>query len=156
MRSTLAIFILIAGHVLGQSVSLTWTPPTNGVPTDYVLFQGASHGAYSMGWNIGTATSFNLPTANLLPGVNYFAVTAWSFTNGVLAMSAFSNEAIVTNTPALAVSSILFGGTNLAGAWLPVQTNRFIISPTNAQMFFRAGGLSISRTNIQAFAPPSP
>lgn len=136
-----------------SALELRWLAPTNTAPLGYVVFHGTSPRAYSELYSVGNSTNW-LYQGTLVDGANYFAVAALGLTNGALAMSTFSNEAIITNTPTIFVVSYLFGSTNLGGRWLPVQTNRLILAGGDPQHFFRSGGTTITRTNLLTLPTP--
>jgi hypothetical protein len=148
-RSALpAILLLILGSsvTLGQTITVAWSPATNGVPDGYLLFH-ANAGALPDLYSAGNATNYSLSVSQLVPGANYFAVCAFQETSAGLLMSAYSNVATVTNTPALVLNTVIFSSTNL-NTWLPWHTNHLVIIPGCAGQFFTTGNASLTPTNL--------
>ena len=143
----LVILLVLDAHAL----QFAWDAPPNSDVSGYVLYQGTSSGNYSQLYNAGSGTNCTF-TGSLAAGPNYFALAAFSTANG-FAMTSLSNEAAVTNTPALLLSTVIFSSTNPAAGWQPWQTNNIVIYPDAPARFFRSG-LNLSRTNI--VLPPAP
>lgn len=140
--------------VPGQ-IQLTWNAPTNQAPAGYVVFHGTQPGAYTDLTSAGPATNL-LWTATLPFGLNYFAVTAfYTSSNSGLQMSQWSNIAVVTNTAAIAITSVLLTSTSLNGHWTPAATNRMIFTTSSPQQFYRLAAAQAALTNLLTF-PPQP
>jgi hypothetical protein len=151
LHTTLLLALLIS---TAPAQTFVWNRPPAPTPVSgYILYHGTSSGQYSQAWSTGPNTNYTC-TMPLPPGVNYFAVADFLFANGVLQMSAWSNEVALTNTPELLLSETLLTTTNLGGEWLPFQTNSFLLNPADAQRFFRDGPLRLTKTNVITFPMP--
>lgn len=151
MKLATLIFLLTGSLFAcrGNAQMLVWIAPTNGTPQGYVIFHGTCSGAYSDCWSAGNGTNALL-NVSLPAGPNYFVVTDFQMdTNGVLRMSSWSNEIVITNTPQLVLETILLTSTNwVGGTWRPWTTNRLVFGPGGDSQFFRAGELRLTRTNV--------
>ncbi len=141
-----AVLLMICSSVYSQT--LTWTAPTNYAPQGYVIFHGTTSGAYSDCLSAGAATNFAF-TGPLSTGANYFVVTSWRVDEASnLLMSSWSNEAVVTNTPAFVLATIILTATNIVGGcWRPLQTNSMVLYAVSPTSFFTASN-SLRLTNI--------
>ena len=129
--------------------------PTN-QPTDgYVLFHGTISRNYSEMYSMGLATNYDYQ-GTLVDGPNYFAAAAFKVEGGILEMSTFSNEIVITNSPALDLQTVIFASTNLGSAatWQPFVTNHLTIMPTRPSRFFRTGSATLVQTNVITFPHP--
>ena len=135
---------------------LAWTPPANQPTAGYVLFHGTASRSYSEIYSVGNVTAWDYQ-GTLVDGANYFAVAAFTMEAGTLFMSTFSNEAVVTNHPALDLQTVVFASTNLGGGpatWTPWATNHLLIMPTDPARFFHSGTNRLVQTNVISFPHP--
>ena len=141
----MVLVCLLASGAAAQAL-LTWTASTNALTQGYVVFHGTQSGAYSDLWSVGNVT--NATVSRLPYGANYFAVSDWGMTNGVLWMSQWSSEVVATNTATALLTSVILTSTNLNGRWLPFNTNRLVFGVQPGNQFFRAGGLTLVISNV--------
>lgn len=150
---------VVTTNYYGASVLFSFTPPTD--QTDlYVLAQGTASGSYSQFYLSSDLTdAWPVTLTNSAQGANYFALAriAVDPVTRRLGMSKWSNEVIVTNRLALAVTSAIPGtvistATNLLGSWSPWTTNGgvFVWQPEAAR-YWRGRDLRLSRTNVLNF-----
>lgn len=135
------------------ALELRWNPPASGQPQGYVLTHWAQNALVEQ-YGVGNKTNL-IYHGTLVDGLNYFAVSDYEVINGELMMSTFSNIAIVTNTPALDLQTVIFSTITLKSelsnsqtTWLPWHTNHLIIYPTDPERFFRTGEARLVGTNI--------
>ena len=156
MRNLLTLLLLVAGAA--HAFELAWLPPTNQPTAGYVLFHGTASRSYSEMYSVGNVTAWDYQ-GTLVDGPNYFAVAAFTLDAGQLLMSTFSNEAVVTNTPALDLQTVVFSSTNLSGGpanWVPWATNHLRIMPTDPARYFRPGPNRLVQTNVITFPSVNP
>ena len=148
------LWVLLAATVLpARALQFAWNPPPDFTGQGYFVFHGIVSGAYQDMWPAGTSTNFTVPTPLPL-GNNYFVCTVFALTNGVMEMSAWSNEVVVTNVVMGSLDSVILSSTNLTGGWQPWVTNHLVLPMTNPNRFFRTGALHLSTTN--QILPPIP
>jgi len=132
--------------------------PTNQAADGYVLFHGTGSRTYSEIYSVGLASHYDYQ-GTLVDGPNYFAAAAFKVEGGILEMSTFSNELVITNHPALDLQTVVFSSTNLAGGpatWTPWATNHLRIMPTDPARFFRPGPNRLVQTNVITFPSVNP
>lgn len=137
------------------ALTFEWTPPTNYVPNGYIIFHSTVSGAYSEAWNAGNGTNYTL-NVQLPFGVNYFVITDYLVeNNGVLEMSSWSNEVVVTNNAMFDLSMVVLTTTNF-GNWYPYSTTHIVFPNDNiSSRYFRSGNLDLTITN-QLTPSPNP
>jgi hypothetical protein len=130
-------------------LNFAWDAPTNYTPEFYFLWEGNQcSGNYSQGW-VATTNTLAYDTTNLLPGRNYFAVTAMGKApDGSFLFSGWSNEFVVTNSVAELVTVVNLHATNVSGEWTAWSTNQFLAM--DDQGYFRSA-LTFKRTNVVSY-----
>ncbi len=134
-----------------HALEFGWTPPSSGAD-GYLMTHWSSNASVVDQYGNGSKTNM-LYQGVLVDGANYFAVSSYKTIGGQLLISTFSNVAIVTNTPALLLKSITFGSSNLAGSWIPFQTNQTLIHPNLPVLFLKTTN-SLTPTNLITVPKP--